>query len=231
MISSSRRRTPFEQIVGRRPDQPRRVGDELLVALQQAHGVVAGDRLDAAQVGADRRLADDLDQADVAGGAHVRAAAQLDRVADLEHPDDVAVLVAEEGDRPERRSLRPWWSRRPAPARWPSVSLVGDPFDLGDLGVGDRVVVAEVEAQPVGRHQRAGLLDVLAEHLAQRVVQHVRAGVVAADRGAPGDVDRAQSPVRRRASVPAVMRGGVATQTRQGERGVEHLAPHRVVGA
>ena len=59
---------------------------------------------------------------------------------------------------------------------------VGDLFDLGDLVVGDRGVVAEVEPQPVGADERAGLLDVLAEHLAQRVVQHVRAGVVATDR-------------------------------------------------
>jgi hypothetical protein len=49
--------------------------------------------------------------------------------------------------------------------------------------------VAEVEAQAVGADQRAGLLDVLAEHLAQRMVQDVRAGVVAADGVATVGVD------------------------------------------
>ena len=100
--------------------------------------------------------------------------------------------------------------------------VVGDPFDLGDLGVGDRVVVAEVEAQPVGSDQRAGLLDVLAQHLAQRVVQHVRAGVVAADRGAAGDVDRGG---HRDAGLQGASRDPrrVASQAGEGERGVEHL--------
>ena len=50
-------------------------------------------------------------------------------------------------------------------------------------------VVAEVEAQPVGSHQAAGLLDVRAEHLAQRGVQQVGAGVVAHGAGAPLGVD------------------------------------------
>jgi hypothetical protein len=40
----------------------------------------------------------------------------------------------------------------------------------------------EVEAQPVGRHQRALLRDVIAEHLAQRFVQQMRRGVIGADR-------------------------------------------------
>ena len=39
--------------------------------------------------------------------------------------------------------------------------------------------VHEVEPQAVGRHERAGLLDVRAEHLAQRRVEQVRGRVVA----------------------------------------------------
>jgi hypothetical protein len=119
----------------------------------------------------------------------MRATAQLDRVADLQDPDDVAVLVSEERNRAERGGfvLR----RLKGPRRCIGQRLaVGDLFDLGDLCVGDRVVVAEVEPKPVGSDQGASLLDVLAKHLAQRVVQHVRAGVVAADRGRGGDVDR-----------------------------------------
>ena len=40
----------------------------------------------------------------------------------------------------------------------------------------------EVEAQPVRRHQRAALGDVIAEHLTQRLVQQMRRGVMGADR-------------------------------------------------
>ena len=78
----------------------------------------AGDGLDPAQVGADRPLAHDLDRADEAERVHVRAAAQLDRVlARLEHPHEVAVLVAEERDRADAARRAPWWSRSGAPAR------------------------------------------------------------------------------------------------------------------
>ena len=62
--------------------------------------------------------------------------------------------------------------------------------------------VHEVEAQPVRRDQRAGLLDVRAEHLAQRRVQQVRRGVIAA-RGVTHLVDDlARSTLSPRFSVP-----------------------------
>ena len=38
--------------------------------------------------------------------------------AGLEHPHEVAVLVAEEGDGAQRLGRRPWWSRCAAPRRW-----------------------------------------------------------------------------------------------------------------
>ncbi len=57
---------------------------------------------------------------------------------------------------------------------------VGDVLDLLQLFVGDRGEVREVEAQIVGRDQRAGLLDVGSEHLAQRGVEQVGRRVMAA---------------------------------------------------
>ena len=106
LISSSRRCTPATSSSVGRPDEARGIGEQLLVALQQARRefapVTASMRRRLEPIDA---LADDLDQADVAGGAHVRAAAQLDRAAGLEHADDVAVLVAEEGDRAHRLGL------------------------------------------------------------------------------------------------------------------------------
>ena len=43
---------------------------------------------------------------------------------------------------------------------------------------GQRLRMREVEAQLVGPHGRAGLLDVLAQQVAERLVQHVRRRVV-----------------------------------------------------
>jgi len=53
----------------------------------------------------------------------------------------------------------------------------------------DAGVVAEVEAQAVGRHQAARLLDVGSERLAQGRVKQVGARVVAHGTGAPVRVD------------------------------------------
>ena len=60
-----------------------------------------------------------------------------------------------------------------------STSLVGEVFDVLQLFVGERGEVREVEAQVAGIDQRARLLHVRAQHLAQRRMQQVRAGVVA----------------------------------------------------
>ena len=92
-----------------------------------------------------------------------------------------------------------------------------------DLLAVHRLVVGEVEAQPVGRDERAGLLDVLAEHL--------RAGRGAAGgwRCGCGGWRRAArrrsrpSPAGPAVIVPSVTRADVAAQVGQGERGVEHL--------
>lgn len=64
---------------------------------QEAEGVHADERLDPAHAGADRRLGEDLDEAELGGAGHVRAAAQLAGVvADLDDPDPLAVLLAEQ---------------------------------------------------------------------------------------------------------------------------------------
>ena len=70
-----------------------------------------------------------------------------------------------------------------------STSPCDQVLDAGQLVGGDRLVVREVEAEPLRGHQRTLLADVFAEHLPQRPVQQVGAGVVAADGVASGDVD------------------------------------------
>ncbi len=59
----------------------------------------------------------------------------------------------------------------------------------GDVVVGQRARLADVETQPVRRVQAALLRDVRAEALAQRLVQQVRGAVVRADGGAAGMID------------------------------------------
>ena len=55
--------------------------------------------------------------------------------------------------------------------------------------------VSEVKAQAVGSHQGAGLLDVLAQGAAQRVVQEVGGGVIAGDVQPPFGVHQGAGPV------------------------------------
>ena len=70
--------------------------------------------------------------------------------------------------------------------------LVDAALDLGPLLGGERLRMREVEAQLVGPHGGPCLLDVVAEHLAQALVEDVRAGVVRLRREA--NVPRDDSP-------------------------------------
>ena len=79
------------------------------------------------------------------------------------------------------------------PARVDRIVLqddgIGKALDLRHILVAQRLAVGEVEAQALGRDQRAGLMHVRAQAIAQRGVQHVRARVVAHDVPAPVGVD------------------------------------------
>ena len=136
------------------------------------------------------------DQADIAGAPHMGAAAQLDRPAErvaaaLAHRDDahlVAVFLAEQRARAGGARIverhQPRGHRRIL-----QHEVVGDVLDLLDLLRRHRLRMREVEAQPVGRDQRALLRDVIAEHLAQRLVQQMRRRMVAADGAAARVID------------------------------------------
>src|ERR1700682_2179333 len=63
-----------------------------------------------------------------------------------------------------------------------------EPFDLAQLRGRERLEMREIEAQPVGRHQRSLLLYVAAQYLAQRRVQQMRGAVIERSRLAPGAV-------------------------------------------
>ena len=117
------------------------------------------------------------------------AAAELGGVPScLEHPDDVAVLVSEERDRAELGGLG--LGGLVVADRAVREDLgVGQVLDLLDLGLGEGIGRPEVEAQPLGIHQRTLLLHALAEHRAERPVEDVGAGVVPPDGVTASDVD------------------------------------------
>ena len=117
----------------------------------------------------------------------------------LAHRDDahlVAVFLAEQRRAPEATRVverhQPRGDRRVL-----QHDVVGHVLDPLELVGGHRLGMREVEAQPVGRDQRALLRDVIAEHLAQRLVQQMRRRMVGADARC-GARDRPRAPAPRR---------------------------------
>ena len=143
--------------------------------------------------------------------------------AGLEDADDVAVLVAEEGDGALVASLVHGGLVVAGLGVGEDLG-VGEVLDGRDLLGGQRLEVAEVEPEAVGLDERALLLHVVAEHLAQRPVQDVGAGVVPADGVAAVGVDGGD---RFGADVDGALgdAGDVAMEAGQGVDRVEHLGP------
>ena len=116
------------------------------------------------------------------------AAAQLHAAADAQDPHALAVLLAEQhqgaGFRGRLQVHHAGIGR-----------LVGQDFrvdhrlDLMDLRRRHRRVVGKVEARALGVYEAAFLLDMRAQHLAQRHVHQVGGAVVAHRRVAPRGVD------------------------------------------
>ena len=141
--------------------------------------VEAGDPFDAAHAGSDTTLGEDLERADVARRRHVRAATEFDAEAgDGDDADLVAVLLTEERHRARRNRLLSG-THVGGNQRVLHDLLVDDSLDAQELVGRDRLEMLEVEAQAVRRDERAGLLHVRAEHLAQGRMQQVGSRVVA----------------------------------------------------
>ena len=71
---------PLDHLVGADLEQLRRLAHALILRREIRARALAGERLDAADARSNRALANDLEQADIAGPPHMRAAAQLDGV-------------------------------------------------------------------------------------------------------------------------------------------------------
>ena len=162
-------------------------------------GALARERLDAAHAGGNRAFADDLEQADIAGAAHMSAAAQLDRIGmlglgarlALAHADDAdlfAVFLAEQRKRALGDRLVGTHQMRLHRGVL-QYHGVGKVLHRADLSRRHRPRMGEVEAEPPGLDQRALLRNVQPKHLAQRLVQEMRGGMIGARRGAAGMID------------------------------------------
>ena len=162
--------------------------DDALGVVQQLQHAHAGGRFDSSDTGRYRGLGDDLDHADLGSVGDVGAAAELDRVAHGADADDVAVLLAEQ----RHRALVLGLGDRQL-LDLDRMALQNHPVDLIlhllDLLLGHRGEVAEVEAAAVLVVVGTGLMDVGAQHLAQRQLQQVADRVVGHDAAAAQLVD------------------------------------------
>ena len=154
---------------------------QLMIFAEVLQRAFAGDGFDAPNARGDTAFFQDLDQADLAGGASVGAAAKFGReVADPDHAHFVAVLLSE-----QRHGVILVDGRVDGDVLYDFDALVAQHFFVDEVFnvlqflVFDRGEVREVEAQMIGRDQRSGLLDVLAEDFAQPGVQKMGGGVVA----------------------------------------------------
>jgi hypothetical protein len=141
-------------------------------------GVTRRQALDPPHARSDRALREDRQHAHLGRRADVRATAELDRVArDLHDADDVAVLLTEEHRRPEPPRLV---DRRLEHVHRQRLEddVVDASLHLPALLGGERRVVGEVEAKLVRPHRRPRLAHVLAQHLAERLMEEVGPGVV-----------------------------------------------------
>ncbi len=146
--------------------------------MEQRPRLARGDGFDPASARADRALGQDRERADLGRRTHMRAAAQLARHAlDLDHPDDVAVLLPEQHHGAELPRL--------VDRRLEDVQRVVledgavDPLlDLLTLVGGQLRRVREVEPELVRPDRRAGLLDVVAEHVPEGLLEEMSRSVV-----------------------------------------------------
>ena len=186
---------PLGQLLGPRLERLAELGDEHVLARQEPVGVAADQRLDAAYAGADRRLAEQLDHAELAGAAGVRAAAELARpVADRDHAHLVAVLLAEQRHRAGLRPPRPGVMISACTPRSASTRSLTRASTSAITDAGTAPVAEKSKRNRPGAFSEPGLGRGLAERLAERLVHHVGRGVRAADRACAARRRRATAP-------------------------------------
>ena len=134
---------------------------------------LARHRFDAAHAGRDAGFGDNLEQADIAGALDMRAAAQLG--GEVAHTDDthlVAVLLTEQRHGAALDSIVIRHDAR----RDVDILLdfpIDQLLDARNLLGAHRLRMGKIETRAIGVHQRALLLHVFPQNLAQRCMHEM----------------------------------------------------------
>ena len=122
----------------------------------------------------------------------MRAAAELNGLVHAHHTHDIAVFFTEQRDRAELfRVLQRHFAHRNGLCRHDGIA--DDAGDLRQLFWLHSLKMRQVKAQAVGLNERTRLMDMIAQHTAQRHIQKVRCRVRARDGAAAGLVIRARA--------------------------------------
>ena len=178
------------QLVATTTDDVGELADDGRLAGEVGVGVDTDERLDAAHARADRALAEQLDDADLADARRVRADAELARpLADRHDAHALAVLLTEERHRARACVASSIAMTSAVTGRSSSSTPLMRDSISPSAPDGHGLLRAEVEAQSARGVLRARLRRGVAELVTQRLVDHVRRGVGARDGAAAGDVD------------------------------------------
>ena len=155
-----------------------------LLALDVAVGSLGGEGLDSADTRGDTALAGNLKEPDISRGPGVRAPTELHTIAHHNQADVMLrVLFTEYRLGARGKSLL----QAHVGALHGAVGLdkrVYDFLDALELALGDAGEMGEIEPKPRRLDEASGLLDVIAEHLAQGQAEQMRTRVVS-NRGGP----------------------------------------------
>ena len=158
-----------------------RLRERLTLPPQIVEDSGAGQCLNAARARRHAAFGSNLEQADVTGAPHVRAAAELARIAAVAHGHHayvVAIFLAEQRHGAGIDGCVKVHHLRLHFLVGQNV-LVDQVFDVEHILLTEARVMREIKAQPVRRHQRPRLLHVRPQRLAQRRVQQMGGGMIA----------------------------------------------------
>src|SRR5216683_6076108 len=142
--------------------------EKFFAAANRFERALPGEHFDPAHSRRDARFRFELEEADIARAIYVRAAAKFDReIAHAHDAHDIAVLVAEERKRTSfnRVVVSHLLGRDFGVLANARVDIF---FDRREVALAHWPLMAEIEAQPIWRDQRARLMDVRTQDFAQR---------------------------------------------------------------
>ena len=154
-----------------------RLVENSLTVVHQLEDSLAGNGLDTTHACGNRSLTDDLERTGLRGVVEVGTAAKLDGVAGLYHADGLAVLLAEQRHSALLLCLVDAHFLGDNRAACQN-RIVYQLLDLRQLLGGQRCKVGEVEADMIVCGVGACLLNMVAEHRAERLLEQVGGGVV-----------------------------------------------------